>query len=175
MTVADLDALPRREKDLSFYELHHGEVVRVPPPQLDHIEIQKRIFLMLLAFEGKLGNAYTEYPFTMNPDDLRIADVVFVSSERRAAINSRYLACSPELVVEVVSPSNTIMEMVDREAMCLAHGCIEFWTVLPKQKQIRVATKDGIRRYENGDTIACSLFPGWSVSVSSVFAQDSFS
>ena len=50
---------------------------------------------------------------------------------------------APELVVEVLSPSNTAAEMHDREPVCLANGSREFWVVDAIRAEVRVTTPDG--------------------------------
>jgi Uma2 family endonuclease len=50
---------------------------------------------------------------------------------------------APDLVIEVLSPSNTAVEMYDREQICLANGSREFWVVNPDRAQVKVSTPDG--------------------------------
>ena len=50
---------------------------------------------------------------------------------------------APDLVIEVLSPSNTMDEVLDRQNICLKNGCIAFWTVDPKRKSVMVTTADG--------------------------------
>jgi Uma2 family endonuclease len=74
------------------------------------------------------------------------------------------------LVIEVESPSNTAAELDEKESICLANGCKEFWIVYPKRKVVRVATAETVKRYQQSETIALSLFPGHSIAVSDIFA-----
>jgi Uma2 family endonuclease len=73
---------------------------------------------------------------------------------------------TPELVVEVLSPSNTASEMLDRETMCLENGCQEFWVADPKRESVRITTARGeVKTYRSGDSIPLRLFGGeWKVS-----------
>ena len=52
-----------------------------------------------------------------------------VSSERWGGRIHCYFDGSPELVVEVLSPSNTPAKVADTRAICLDNGCREFWVV----------------------------------------------
>ena len=54
-----------------------------------------------------------------------------------------YLFGAPELVIEVLSPSNTASEMRDKRKLCLANGSVEFWVVDPEQREVEVSTPDG--------------------------------
>ena len=41
---------------------------------------------------------------------------------------------APELVVEVLSPGNAMDEILERQGMCLANGCVSFGPSIPKDK-----------------------------------------
>ncbi len=74
-----------------------------------------------------------------DPDYVRGADVVFISSERIAQITSEsYLDVAPELVVEVISPGNTWQEMRDKIEEYFAIGVAWVWIVEPERRQVLV-------------------------------------
>jgi len=87
----------------------------------------------------------TEVAFRPLPEyELWVADVAYISAERfRQADPDDNIRGAPELVVEVLSPSNTAAEMLDRERVCLANGSREFWAVDPDRAQVKVSTPDG--------------------------------
>ncbi len=142
MTVAQYSALP--EPVGGRYELHHGELVFVTFVKHGHALIQNRIKELLDPLAKGRGVVWTEYAFRPLPEyELRSADVAFVSAARIAATDRNdYLRGAPEIVVEVLSPSNRTAEMVEKETLCLENGCLEFWLVDPKRKTVRVATPD---------------------------------
>jgi Uma2 family endonuclease len=125
-------------------ELHHGEVVVMPPPKRGHQRIQDRITTLLKRQVGNAGVVQMEMAFRPTPEhEVWQADVACVSVERDAATaDDEYLMGSPELVVEVWLPSNTMDEILERQGMCLANGCVSFWTVDPKRKVVMVTTPD---------------------------------
>jgi hypothetical protein len=56
-----------------------------------------------------------------------VADVAYLSPDRLAAVDPDDNVCgAPDLVIEVLSPSNTVAEMNDRERICLENGAQEF-------------------------------------------------
>lgn len=57
---------------------------------------------------------------------------------------------APELVIEVLSPSNTVEEILEKEGLCLENGCREFWVLDAKRRQVRVSTPDGLTRTYHG-------------------------
>jgi Uma2 family endonuclease len=125
-------------------ELHHGEVVVMPPPKRGHQRIQDRIMMLLKQLTGGRGVVQMEMGFRPTPEhELWQADVACISVERDAATgDDEYLMGAPELVVEVLSPSNTMDEILERQEICLANGCVSFWTVDPKRQIVMVTTPD---------------------------------
>jgi len=101
--------------------------------------------MMLLKRQvGNAGVVQMEMAFRpASEHEVWQAGVACVSVERDAATgDDEYLMGSPELVVEVLSPSNTMDEILERQGMCLANGCVSFWTVDPKRHIVMVTTPD---------------------------------
>jgi len=170
MTFADLEQLP--DDPLFRYELHHGELVKVPPPKHRHYRIQQRLRDLLKAAAGNNGEVGTELGFRATPEhEYRLADVGFVSRERWDRIPpDENLSGAPEIVIEVLSPSNSAAEILDREQLCLEHGSVEFWVVDPRGSQVKVSTADGRTvTYKSGGQIP--LLFGGSLPVSEIFGN----
>jgi Uma2 family endonuclease len=80
-----------------------------------------------------------------------------------------FLTVAPELVVEVLSPSNSVIELNRYARLCLANGAQEFWSVDYESRSVRVQRKDKLdRKYEIGDTIEISI-GARQLAVSDVF------
>ncbi len=76
---------------------------------------------------------------------------------------------APELVVEVLSPSNSASEIFEKEELCLENGCQEFWVVDPKRHVVKVSTPDGASKtYQTGQKIP--LMFGGALEVDAIFA-----
>ena len=94
-----------------------------------------------------------------------------ISRERWDAIDpDDNLHGSPELVVEVLSRSNTAAEMLDKADLCLLTGSVEFWMIDPKRRTVRVFPRRGdARLYHASESIASEVLPGASIPVDSIF------
>lgn len=170
MTVDEYRHVPE-PKDGTYYELHHGELVRVTRPKQKHHRIQERL-IQLLSPHARDGVVSWEVAFRAEPEyEIRAADVAYVSRERYDTIDPEdNLRGAPELVIEVVSPSNTASELHDKELLCLANGCREFWVVDPQRRIVKVSTPDGnTKRYDEGDHIPLSVFGSGSIPVAEIF------
>ena len=108
-----------------------------------------------------MGVVETEVAFRALPEyDLRGADVAYVSQQRWDATgDDDNLHGSPELVIEVLSPSNTRAEIHEKAVLCLSSGAQEFWVVDPKRETVSVTSQGGVPTvYPMGDRIPLSMF-----------------
>jgi len=69
-----------------------------------------------------------------------------------------------------LSPSNTKAMMRERAALCLANGCLEFWVLDGKKRQVAVSTPNGVTiTYHSGQVIPLRLFGDASLAVDRIF------
>lgn len=134
MTVEQYRELPEREDVIQ--ELHWGQVVNLSHPKMGHTRLQHRLIELLRPMAEAKGVVASEFPFRALPEyELRGADVAFVSHSRWAGTDGDdNLHGSPELVIEVLSPSNTKSEMREKATLCLSTGAEEFWIVIQTGK-----------------------------------------
>jgi Uma2 family endonuclease len=127
------------------YELHHGEVVAMTRPKPGHWILQRRIMDLLRPKLAAFGEIAVEVPFrAIEAFDLRAADVAVVSHERWNAIEMEEdLRGAPELVIEVISPSNRRPHPRETVSLCLNHGALECWLIDRKKQSVTVVRKDG--------------------------------
>lgn len=170
MTFAEFEQLP--DPKFGRQELHHGELVEVAPPKHKHHSIQRRLLLLLEGLASGTGASSTELGYLPTPEyNYWIADVAFVSQTRWDQIKpDGYLQGPPELVVEVLSPSNTAAEIRNKRKLCLENGSLQFWVADADQREIEVWTPDGRSvTYRAGERIPLFFAPGSSLSVDAVF------
>lgn len=160
MTVEQFRELPERED--AIQELQWGQVVTLAPPKWGHTKLQLRLVELLSSKTKDKGKVSAEVPFRALPEyELRVADVAFVSQKRWDATDDNdNLHGSPDLVIEVLSPSNTKTEMREKAVFFLSTGAEEFWVVDPKRKNVTVMRQQGASSYEIDDTIPLALFGG---------------
>ena len=167
MTFAEFGRIP--DPPGYRYELRRGELVQTPFPEFPHIRAQWQLRRLLEDAAESAGVVDKEIPYRPLPEhECWGADVAFVSKERWESVD-RYLMEAPELVVEVLSPSNTVAEMLDKRNVCLENGSREFWVVDTGLRQVEVSTPDGHTiTYKPGQEIP--LFFGGRLAVDAIFA-----
>ncbi len=172
MTVEEFLALPEPVTG-ARPELHFGVLVSGTLPKFKQIHMSRKLMLLLIEKLSAFGYVDKELPFRALPqNDCRAADVGFISNCRRSLIDPEdILAEAPDLVIEVLSPSNSAAGMYERELLCLENGSIEFWIVNLEKSTIRVASRDAASRvYRKGETISLAAFGGGELNMNEVFA-----
>jgi Uma2 family endonuclease len=91
---------------------------------MKHARLQSRLVRLLRPKAEHLGVVESEVAFRALPEyELRGADVAYVSQDRwDSTDDDDNLRGSPEIVIEVLSPSNTTAEMQQKAALCLSTG-----------------------------------------------------
>jgi Uma2 family endonuclease len=172
MTVEEFRKLPEDSGPV-YHELRHGELVAVTRPKLKHHLIQSRLCDQLKAVAPAHSFVAYELAFRAVPEyDLRVADVAYVCPERFAQTDPNdYLQGAPDIVVEILSPSNSAVEMNEREKLCLENGSKEFWVADADLRQVKVTTPDGHTiTYRSGQENPLPLFGGAKIAVDAIFA-----
>jgi Uma2 family endonuclease len=140
LTVEGFDKLDLPED--REWELRNGELVEMPHPALIHRFLQGRIFEL---FRAAFPNAIVlqEYSFEIpETNDKRSADVGMTSRERgEEALEKGVLVGAPEVVVEVLSPSNSAADLRRDRRVFFEHGTLRFLVVDLDDRAIEVYVK----------------------------------
>lgn len=172
LSVAEFARLPQPVGGVR-QELHHGEVVEFPPVKKIHTKLQKRL-VNLLESSNRLGQYGVDKEFPFRPDaeyEVWIADVaVFSQLIWDQTPDDDYYRGVPVIVIEVLSPSNTASEMLQREEICLRHGGQEFWLVDPQRESVKVIRAGGYSTVHAISGIISSTLLSAPIAVRDIFA-----
>jgi Uma2 family endonuclease len=124
MTWQAFEQLP--DGDGWHREIVEGELIVLPPPKSKHSKIARRMSRTLTPFEDQ-GVAEVQmeagYKLSDDPPTWIEPDVSVLRVERaRATSGDDYFTGSPELAVEVVSPSETARDLNRKIDALLAGG-----------------------------------------------------
>ena len=109
------------------------------------------------------------------PDTVRAPDAAYISRERLpvGALAERYGDAVPELVVEVVSPSDRRSDVHDKARMWLSFGVVLAWVVFPQSRTVEVhrAGADEIETLTLDDDLdGGPVLPGFAYPLRRLFA-----
>lgn len=159
-------------------ELVDGEVWVTPPPGEEHGVVAATVLLSLgnhVRAHG-LGIVTTEVGSKVgsDPDTVLAPDVAFVSRERveQAAVGKGYRAGAPDLVVEVVSPSDSPGKVDVKVSRWLAGGCRMVVVVNPDRRGATAhrSLRDVLILSENDVLDGGDVVPGCKLPLRELFA-----
>ncbi len=123
------------------YEVFHGELRMVPAPSMDHQGISRDLGVLIWKFakEKKLGTVFfAPVDVIFDDDEVYQPDIVFIKGERRNIIKKNAIHGVPDMVVEIISPSSTFYDTVEKKEVYRKYGVQEYWVVFPGEKGIEV-------------------------------------
>jgi Uma2 family endonuclease len=176
MTAQELVRLP---DDGQRYELIKGELTVMTPASARHGRIANTIaFLLTLHVrQHSLGVVYaaeTGFKLQENPDTVRAADAAFVAQGRipTAGEPQGYWDIAPDLVVEVVSPSDSAPAIQSKVMDWLTAGSRVVWVIYPDtQTVIEYRSLEQIQVLTAEQTLAGGdVLPEFSCAVNEIFA-----
>jgi Uma2 family endonuclease len=160
-----------------YYQLVEGDLIMSATPNRSHQEISGNLEFILRSFvkSNKAGKIY-DAPFDVYLDEINVfqPDIIFVSNERLSIFNDAGADGAPDLVIEILSPSNTPLDRDKKRKIYARCGVTEMWLVSPESKTVSVyrlqedATKPVAIRGEH-ETVATPLLPGLTVELREVF------
>ena len=172
VTIEEFDRIAANEEDVDL-ELFEGEVLEVTFPDWIHTLIQRRCAQLLEVVSKDMGLVVVEAPFEISEilrPVKRWADVAFIKNNRlTGALQQRVLTGPPDLVIEVLSPSNSASKLNRLERLCLTNGCQEFWVVDPDDRSVRVSRGNVTTVYLSGDSVPLPMFNADPLPVDRVF------
>ncbi len=159
-------------------ELIRGVLCETMPAGQRHGKIVAKLVAALVNFvdvEG-LGTVVASDSgvwLERDPDTVREPDIAFTSVGRLPLGEDipGYAAVIPDLVVEVVSPSDSRREVNDKAHMWLSHGVRLVWAVHPETRTVDVHSSDAsVSTLAEQDTLdGLDVLPGFACEVSAVF------
>jgi Uma2 family endonuclease len=165
-----LQELP--EYDGLRLELIEGELFVSAAPNLLHQYVSKNMTLALGQYvrSKELGVVFAA------PTEVRLAadtavqpDFIFVSRERMHILKAANIEGAPDLVIEILSPSNRRVDLIRKKAVYERLGVLEYWIVDPDTRSVAIfALVDG--RYVpvpiEADVARSRVVPGFAIALS---------
>ena len=121
---------------------------------------------------GDVLGAETGFTLARDPDTVRAPDVAFVSKSRRPTNRKGFVSLAPDLVVEVVSPSDEPDEVQAKIEDYLDAGVKVVWIIYPKTQSVTVYRSLADVYIVRADAVltADDLLPGFALPVAHIFA-----
>jgi Uma2 family endonuclease len=161
-------------------ELVRGEIRVMTPASGAHGAVAGTIFAALNAFveSRQLGMCFPDNTGFLLPglgDTVRSPDAAFVRSDRLPAngIGPGWILAAPDLVVEVLSPTETSSELEAKLNDYRAASSLVIWVIDPAARLVSVlSVNDPERRLSDDDTLdGGNVLPEFEIPVSRLFER----
>ncbi len=160
------------------YEIIDGELLMAAGPTRFHQTISGNIYRPLQQFVGEYGLGWVWYApldviVRQEPLRVRQPDLLFVSNENSGILGDR-IEGGPDLVVEILSPSNTRVDIDGKLADYAQIGVRECWIVSPQGRTVEALGLEG-GQYSRlslsglGDMVESVVLSGFHLPVSQIF------
>jgi Uma2 family endonuclease len=175
MTADDLWRLP---DDGLRHELVRGELTVMTPAGGSHGRIAMKLGRLLGTHVearqlGEVVAAETGFLIARDPDTVRAPDAAFISKDRVPAggLPEGYVPLAPDIAVEVLSPSDTHLNVEEKIDQWLQAGAALVWVVNPRGRTVTVhRTGHDPRILREKDVLTGEdVCPGFSVRVADLF------
>lgn len=178
---ADYAATPEGER----WELIDGVLHQMAAsPNTKHHDVSENAGDLVNAVirPRRLGRLYrAPYDLILSDKDTVVPDLLYVSAARRQIITSRGCEGVPDLVVEILSPSNSSHDLAVKRELYARYEIPEYWILDPIRETVLALTtpmvNGGVGKYtieaiyQVGDTLTTERIPGLAIDVADIFAE----
>ncbi len=163
------------------YEVLKGALHLSPAPAPRHQAVLYNLTVLSAIFlqAHPIGRVYFAPIDVLLPGDLASPvqpDLVFLRNERRGLVSERAIEGAPDLIVEVLSPSNWLDDRRTKFEIYAEAGVEEYWLLDPRQKTVEVfALKSGVYEllgsFSGEEHVESRVWAGFSPVVAEIFAE----
>lgn len=159
------------------FQLINNELVMSPSPNSVHQAIVVRLGKVMLIFlENREMGGYAAGSMDVVFDESNIfqPDFLYVSEDRRKEIVRDRVEGAPDMVIEILSPSNAIYDLRIKKEIYQKYGVKEYIILDPiaKNAQLFTLDKGTYRLHQTAhlqETLRSIILPGFSFDLSYLF------
>jgi Uma2 family endonuclease len=137
-------------EDDQRYEVISGNLLMAPAPDTWHQDWLGELFTLIKLFvrKNKLGRTFVApVDVVLDEENVVQPDLVFVAANHLRIIERRAIFGTPDLLVEMVSPSSVRRDRYDKKDLYARFGVKEYWIGDAANRSLEILTlKEG--RYE---------------------------
>jgi Uma2 family endonuclease len=162
------------------YEVLRGVLHMAPAPSWGHQQAVWNFGFLLKLFvrNRNLGEVSGAPSDILLPGGLATPvqpDFFFIARERRGIIHDSHVEGAPDLVLEVLSPSNWLTDRREKFEIYAEAGVREYWIADPKARTIEVFILRGgayelLGSFGPGERTRSEVLPGFEPAIDEIFA-----
>ena len=132
-------------------EILDGELLMTPAPLISHQRTLASLYQQLIFFvnQQQAGELFfAPVDVYLDGENVYQPDLVFVSTARSSIIQEKGIMGIPDLVVEVISPSNSYIDRYSKKAKYEQFGVKEYWIADPANQTLEIFVLASSGNYE---------------------------
>lgn len=161
------------ENDIEGYEYINGELVPMAAAVILHGKISVRVIRYLDPYvhQNQLGEVYTAETSFLVGERVMKPDVAYVAASRVPEDETKGFIISPDLAVEVISPSDIFWNVYEKALAYLDAGTRLVWVIEPVAQTVTVfRSKTDIKMLTHNETLSGEdVIEGFSCPVAQLF------
>jgi Uma2 family endonuclease len=174
ITADDLEQFP---DDGKRREVIAGELYVSPAPARNHQELSSDLHFLLYEAVvntglGRVFHAPVDVRFTEG--DQVQPDLLVILKDRLDIYRGHIVHGAPDVVVEILSPSNRTVDLVEKARLYAEHAVPEYWILDPIEKTIQLFRHEGGRHVivaPEAGVLHSAVVPGLAIDPAKLFAQ----
>ena len=172
-TYEDYNRLPEGAP----YQLIGGELIKTPSAMPYHQELSRELGFKSFSFvkENDLGHVYyAPLDVYFSETDVYQPDILFIGKKRSEIIGKTKIERSPDIVIEILSPSTAYYDLRKKFRIYEKFGVKEYWIVDPELKRIAVYENENSKykvfsEAENEGSVSSAVLKGFEVELIELF------
>lgn len=161
------------------FQLIEGEFYMAPAPNRYHQDVSRNIEFLLLKYLEKhpIGRVYhAPFDVYLSENDVLQPDIVYVSNANSGILTEEGARGAPDLVIEILSPSNAYLDRGVKRGVYARAGVKELWLVDPATQNVDVfeLARDANKPvviFNAAGNYSSALLPGLSFTGREIFKR----
>jgi Uma2 family endonuclease len=170
------------------YEIINGTAYMMSAPSVAHQIISRELLGQFWTFlKGKSCQVFTApfdvrlFPKEDGSDDTVVQPDLLVICDASKLADGKACRGAPDLVIEILSPSNADIPMLLKFTKYLTAGVREYWIVEPEEKYIQVHILEAANEklparyistvHRGNETLAVSIIPGLRIDLNGIWGE----
>ena len=174
LTLQEYLALPQND---NYCELINGQAIPKMSPKRFHSRVMAALCLLLSEWSENRGEIGIEWAVILQrqgQDWVPIPDLLYISYEKLPLERFEDEACpiAPELVIEIISPSQSFGDLSEKATDYLQAGVDRVWLVDYYSKTVTIFYPDAPPQTKReSDSLLDKLLPELELTVQQIFQQ----
>jgi len=146
----------------------------MPTPFHQKILIKLGSVLEQYVTRKQMGALYGSVDVYISEVTVLQPDLCFLSQQRAHVNDGKKFTATPDLVVEILSPSTEERDRTFKFREYAQYGAQEYWLVSPEKREIEVYKNSEkgfqlVKKFVSADVLNSSLFPDIQLNVQEIF------